>query len=90
PIAGPCALVIGPDALLPGGGYGVWEIFAALADSVVDRQGLTRYRLGSPIAAGAETLAEPLSITSDGALDFGPRSAPVGDEGEAVRRFPLV
>ncbi|HET9989765.1 MAG TPA: metallopeptidase TldD-related protein, partial [Kofleriaceae bacterium] len=40
--------------------------------------------------AGADTVAEPLSITSDGALSFGVRSSPLGDEGDAVRKFPLI
>ena len=89
-IAGPCAIVLATDAMLHGGGYGVWDIFAAFADSVVDRQGLTRYRLDAPIASGSDAVPEPLSIRSNGALEFGVRSAPVGDEGEAVREFPLV
>jgi len=97
PIAGPCAIILSPDALLHpsnlvgnAAGLGVWSIFASFADSVVDRQGLTRYRLATPITPGADLIGQPLTIISDGALDFGMRSAPVGDEGEAVRRFPLV
>src|SRR5205814_212917 len=89
PKPGPCALVLGPDALLHGG-LGVWDAFAAQADAVVERQGLTRYREGSPIAPSADRVADPLTIDSDGALDFGTRSAPIGDEGDAVRRFALV
>ncbi len=88
--AGPCTLVLRADAMLHGGGYGVWDVFAAFADGAVDRQGLTRYRIGTPIAPGAEALDDALSITSDGALDFAIRSAPSGDEGEAVRRFPII
>ncbi len=90
PVAGPCALVLSTEALLHGGALGVWAVFAKQADAVVERQGLTRYRPGSAIATGAEQLAEPLTVTSDGALDYGVRSAPVGDEGEAVRRFAIV
>ena len=90
PIAGPCALVLTGDALLHGGGFGVWSVFATQADAVVERQGLTRYRVGAPVAPGAEGLDEPLAIASDGALDLRTGSAPMGDGGDAVRRFALV
>lgn len=86
---GPCAVILAADALLHGG-LGVWEAFVAQADPVVAREGLTRYHEHAPIAEGSETVAEPLTITSDGALAFGVRSSPVGDEGDATRRFPLV
>jgi predicted Zn-dependent protease len=89
PPTGPCTLVLGAEAMLHGG-LGVWEAFALQADGVVERQGLTRYRPGMPIAPGAEHDQDPLSIESNGALDFATRSAPIGDEGDAVRRFPLV
>lgn len=89
PIAGPCAVVLGPEALLHGG-LGVWAAFASQADSVVERQGLTRYREHAPIAPGAEQAPEPLTVISDGALELGTRSAPIGSDGDAVRRFPLV
>lgn len=87
---GPATLILRPDALLHGGGHGAWAVFAQMADAELEGRGLARYRVGSAIAPGADTIAEPLSITSDGALDFGLRSAPIGDDGEAVRRFPLV
>lgn len=86
---GPCTLVLRADALLHDG-LGVWSAFASQADPVVARQGLTRYRERTPIAPGADQVPEPLTITSNGALDFGVRSAPLGDHGDAVRRFPLV
>ena len=89
PPAGPCALVLSTEAMLHGG-LGVWKTFANQGDSIVERQGLTRYREHATIAGGADQLAEPLTVTSDGALDFGLLSAPIGDEGDAVRRFPLV
>jgi hypothetical protein len=89
PSAGPCALILRAEAMLHGG-LGVWEAFALQADAVVERQGLTRYRPGMPIATGAEQEPEPLTIESNGALDLAPRSAPIGDEGDAVRRFSLV
>jgi predicted Zn-dependent protease len=90
PTSGPCALWLGPEALLHGDDYGVWTIFAHLADSTVERQGLTRYRWRSEIAPGAAQLAEPLSITSNGALDFATRSTPVTDDAVAIRRFPII
>ena len=87
---GRCAVVLRADALLHGGGLGVWNVFADHASAETERQGLTRYRQGTVVAPGADTGAEPLTITSEGALDFGMRSAPIGDEGDAVRRFPLI
>jgi predicted Zn-dependent protease len=90
PSPGPCALWLGPEALLHGDDHGVWSIFARQADSAVERQGLTRYRWRSEIAPGAAQLAEPLSITSNGALDFATRSTPVTDDAVAIRHFPLI
>ncbi|HEX5059382.1 MAG TPA: hypothetical protein VFV99_08485, partial [Kofleriaceae bacterium] len=89
PTAGPCALVLATDAMLHDG-LGVWATFANQADAVVERQGLTRYREHTPIVPGAEQVSEPLTITSDGASDYGLLSAPLGDYGDAVRTFPLV
>lgn len=86
----PVDLVLGPDALLHGGGFGVWSVFAVQADATLERQGLTRYRLGAPIVPGAAQVPEPLTITSDGAIDLALRSAPVGEDGDAVRKFDLV
>ena len=84
------AVVLGTDALLHGGGYGIWQVFAAQADAVVERQGITRYRLDTPIVPGADGVPYPLSIASDGALPEAVLSAPVGEEGHSIRRFPLV
>ncbi|MEO8841985.1 MAG: metallopeptidase TldD-related protein [Kofleriaceae bacterium] len=89
PVGGPCALVLTGDAMLHGG-LGVWQAFVSQADAVVARQGLTRYHEHTPIVPGADQLPEPLDITSDGALPFGVRSAPLGDDGDAIRQFPLV
>ncbi|MGE0400597.1 MAG: metallopeptidase TldD-related protein [Kofleriaceae bacterium] len=90
PRPGRCALVLRADALLHDGGLGVWSVFATHATAELERQGLVRYRLGAPIVPGADQVDEPLTVTSDGALDFATRSAPLGDEGDAVRRFALV
>lgn len=88
--AGPCTLVLDANAFLHDDVTGVWSVFAAQADAVLERQGLTRYRIGVPVAPEADTLDEPLTIASHGALDFATRSAPLGDEGDAVRKFTLV
>lgn len=86
---GPCTLVLRADAMLHDG-PGIWAAFVSQADAVVERQGLTRYRERMPIAEGADHVAEPLSVVSDGALELGLLSARVGDHGDAVRRFSLV
>jgi predicted Zn-dependent protease len=83
-------LELATDALLHGDGLGVWAVFAVQADSTLERQGLTRYRIGTPIVPGAAQVPEPLTISSDGAIDHALRSAPVGEEGDAVRKFDLV
>jgi predicted Zn-dependent protease len=89
PAPGRCAVVLDADAMLHGG-LGVWQVFVDQADAALHRRGLARYREGAPVAPGADTAAEPLTIASDGALAFGVRSTPLGDRGEAVRRFALV
>ena len=89
PTAGPCSVLLGTDAMLHAG-LGVWQAFALQADAAVEREGLTRYRERTMICEGAAHIAEPLSIASDGALDFATRSAPLGDDGDAVRRFALI
>ncbi len=90
PLPGRCAVILTADTLLHDHGLGVWSVFATQGDSVVERQGLTRYRVGTPIAPGANQLDEPLTIASDGALDYATRSSPVGDDGGAIRRFPMI
>ncbi len=86
---GPATVVLRTDALIHDG-LGLWGVFVAQADAVVERMGLTRYRERAPVVPGADHGPDRLTITSNGALDFGVHSAPVGDEGEPVRRFPLV
>jgi hypothetical protein len=90
PPTGPCALWLGPEALLHGDDRGLWTVFAHQADSAVERQGLTRYRWRSEIVPGAAQVAEPLSITSNGALDFATCSTPVTDDAVAIRQFPVI
>lgn len=86
----PVDLVLASEALLHGDGLGVWSVFAVQADATLERKGLTRYREGAPIVPGAAQVPEPLTITSDGSIDHALRSAPVGEEGDAVRKFDLV
>jgi len=87
---GPCALVLDANAFLFDDSTGVWSVFATQADAVLERQGLTRYRVGVPVVPGADTVDPPLTITSNGALDFATRSAPIGEDGDAIRRFTIV
>lgn len=90
PAPGPCSLWLTADALLHDDDHGIWSIFAHQADAAFERQGLTRFRLHAELAPGAAQLAEPLTIVSDGALDFATRSLPITDDAVAIRRFPLV
>jgi predicted Zn-dependent protease len=87
--AGRIAVVVRSAALVHGG-RGLFEAIVAQADPALERQGLVRYRAGQPIAAGALAAASPLTVTSDGTLPFGLRSAPLDENGAAVRRFELV
>jgi hypothetical protein len=82
--AGAVELDGGPDDL------GWWELLVSQADAARARTGLVAYAVGDEIAPGAATAPEPLSVRSDGARDFGLRSAPLGADGAAVRRFALV
>ncbi len=87
---GTCVLALGPEVLLHGGELGLWSVFADQASGSFAQRGLTRYRLGTPIAPGSDQISEPLTISSDGSIDFGTRSAPVSEDGDSVRRFALV
>ncbi|MCE9573158.1 MAG: hypothetical protein K8W52_08375 [Deltaproteobacteria bacterium] len=90
PPAGRYPIVLRLAALAPVEGLGLWAALVAQADAGTVRRGLSRYRPGQPIVAGADALGEPLTIASDGTLPFGLASAPLGDDGEPVRRFTLV
>jgi hypothetical protein len=83
-------LVLLPAALFGGTGAAILDAITAIADASLHRQGLARARLGEPIIDGADAVAEPLSIISDGTLAWGQRSAPLGVHGEPVRRFPIL
>lgn len=85
PAPGPCSLVLSGEILVA-----AWQAFAHQADAVVERQGLTRYREHMPVARGADQTTNPLTIVSDGALDYGVLSAPLGSDGDAVREFRII
>lgn len=83
-------IVLRLAALAPLEGHGLWAALVAQADAATVRRGLSRYRPGQPIVAGADTVGEPLTIASDGTLPYGLDSAPLGDDGEPVRRFTVI
>lgn len=89
----PVLLQLGAEAMLGDDERGVWAVFAELAAAAAERRGAPgaeRPRLQrTSLGAGGLFAQPPLVVWSDGALPFGTRSAPVGDEGEAVRRFRL-
>jgi hypothetical protein len=94
---GPVILELGPEAMLGdarlgdgGAASGVWGAFVALATTRAARRGLPRGGREEPeLLRSAPGTPSSLTVWSDGALPYGLRSAPVGEEGEAVRRFRL-
>ena len=90
--AAPVILELGGEAMLGDDERGVWETFALLASAPLQRRNAgATIALGAPRgAAGTSQRSQSsLTVSSDGALPFGLRSAPVGEEAEAVRRFRL-
>ncbi len=84
--SGPVHLELTAEAMLGADELGVWRAVTAQVDAAAARRGLTRHQSGAVLG-----LADaPLDVWSNGVLPFGLESAPVGSEGEAVRRFPLV
>ncbi|MEZ4363405.1 MAG: metallopeptidase TldD-related protein [Kofleriaceae bacterium] len=79
-------LELGVEAMLVDDAHGIWAAIAALGDPGAVARGLARAR-GAELARPTDA---PLTVWSDGTLPYGTLSAPLGDEGEAVRRFPLV
>lgn len=86
---GPRAVLL-PASLFAGDAIAILDAIGAIADAALHRQGLARAHLGAPIVEGAEAAPEPLTVTSDGTLRWGLRSAPLGRFGEPVRRFPIL
>jgi len=74
----------------PGAEFGWFAPIVAHADGATARRGLTRYLPGQSIFPDGATSGDPITIASDGALDFGTASEPFGELGEPVRRFELV
>lgn len=74
----------------PGARFGWFAAIAAQADGAAARRGLARYLPGQSIFRGAAPTGDPLTIHSNGALDYGTDSEPFGELGEPVRRFALV
>ena len=72
------------------GGFGWLAPLAAQASGTLARRALSRYQPGQSIYGDAEVSGDRLSLASDGSIDFGWRSAPFSDHGEAVRRFSLI
>lgn len=83
-------VVLAAAAMASDDDLGLWQLLAAQADGAMARAGLVMYSVGSELCAGAADVAAPLDVVSDGARRLGLTSAPVGDSGEAVRRFALV
>lgn len=83
--ARPVVLELSIDAMLGDDELGVWRAITELADARAQRRGLVR----AAIERRAAPSSSALTVWSDGALPYGARSAPVGDEAEAVRRFRL-
>lgn len=82
----PVYLELTDEAMLGADELGVWRALVTQTEAAAARRGLTRHPSGTVLG-----LAEvPLDVWSNGVLPFGLESAPVGSEGEAVRRFPLV
>ena len=70
--------------------FGWFSPFVAQASGSAARQGLSRYQPGQSVFGDIEPTGDPLTISSDGTLAFGIRSAPFGPHGEPIRRFDLV
>lgn len=63
---------------------------AAQASGARARRSLSRYQPGQSVYGQAPVSGDPLTLLSDGAIDFALASAPFGDFGEPVRRFALI
>jgi PmbA/TldA metallopeptidase C-terminal domain len=79
-------LQLSAGAMLGDDELGVWRALTALADARAQRRGLVSAPSGRRDAIPTPST---LTVWSDGSLPYGMRSAPVGEEGEAVRRFKL-
>jgi predicted Zn-dependent protease len=73
-----------------GGGFGWLGPLVAQASGQLARRALSRYQPGQTIYGESEPTGDLLTLSSDGAIPFGWRSAPFAGRGEAVRRFALI
>lgn len=91
PSPGDCDLVLLGDCYFPGQNedFGIWSALAHQCSAELARRGLARYRVGQSLR-GDEFKGESLSLSSDGTTDYGLRTAPFGDFGQAVRQFPII
>lgn len=74
----------------PGEHFGWLAALVAQADGATARRGLARYLPGQSIFRALDPTGDPLTVYSDGALDYGTHSEPFGELGEPVRRFALI
>ncbi len=90
-LAGACDVLLLSSAYTPQGqdDFGLWTPLVRQSSARLGARGLARYQEGQEILP-APAKGDSLTLRSDGTLDFGLRSAPFDNEGQAVRRFPLV
>ncbi len=86
-----CDLVLMGDCYVPSNrhDFGIWTALANQCSAELARTGLARYQVGQSLHT-ANFAGEELNLASDGTLNFGLRTAPFGDFGQPVRRFPLI
>ncbi len=89
--SGQCDLLLMSSAYSPraDADYGIWTPLAQQCSAGLAAEGMARYLVGQPILRNP-ALADPLTLHSDGTRDFGLRSAPFDEDGQAVRRFTIV
>lgn len=95
PTAGRYDLLLTGDAITatsPGASasrYGWFFPVVAQSSATLERQGLTRYRVGQSIYR-TPVRGDRISITSDGTIPFALESRPFGDLGEPIRTWPVI
>ncbi len=91
PDPGECDLVLLGDCYVPSNrhDFGIWTALCNQSSAELARTGLARHQVGQSLRT-EEFVGEELTLASDGTLDFGLRTAPFGDFGQPVRRFPIV
>jgi PmbA protein len=89
--SGPCDVLLMANAYQPrkAADLGIWAPLVSQALGEEVERGLTRYSLGQSILQ-TPPRGEALNMQSDGTLDYGLRSAPYDEQGQATRRFDMV